>query len=117
MNKYEGSCHCGAVKFTFDLPEVKEVLQCNCSICSRKGIRMSTSTVPPDLIEISAQPNVLSTYQFASERAQHHFCSICGIHTFVETYLNPGHYRINLGCVENIDALHLPETVYDGKSL
>jgi hypothetical protein len=29
----------------------------------------------------------------------------------------PGHYRINLGCVEGVDALALPVEVFDGASL
>ena len=49
--------------------------------------------------------------------ARHHFCGKCGIHTFVETRLNPGHYRINLGCVDELDALRIPEKIYDGKAL
>jgi hypothetical protein len=29
----------------------------------------------------------------------------------------PGHYRINLGCVDGVDALTLPVEVFDGASL
>jgi hypothetical protein len=36
MKTYEGSCHCGRVRFRViaDLPRVSE---CNCSICAKKG--------------------------------------------------------------------------------
>ena len=78
---------------------------------------MSNVTIPPDKIEITARPGALRTYQFGTQTAKHHFCDSCGIHTFVETRLNPGEYRINLGCVEELDALRLPEIIYDGKSL
>lgn len=78
---------------------------------------MTTTTIPPECIEISDPEGVLTTYQFGTKTARHHFCSRCGIHTFVETRLNPGHYRVNLGCVDEIDAMRLPEDLYDGKSL
>ncbi len=78
---------------------------------------MSSTVAPPEFIEISDMEGVLSTYQFGTLAARHHFCKRCGIHTFVETRLNPGHYRINLGCIDELDALRLPEVIYDGKSL
>ena len=34
--KYQGSCHCGNVKFEAE-GEIQQVLACNCSMCSRKG--------------------------------------------------------------------------------
>ena len=78
---------------------------------------MSSTIIPPELIEIADEYGVLSTYKFGTGTARHHFCNRCGIHTFVETRLNPGHYRINLGCVDELNALHIPEIIYDGKSL
>lgn len=33
---YKGSCHCGAVAFEVE-GEIGQVIDCNCSICSRKG--------------------------------------------------------------------------------
>ena len=117
MIRYTGSCHCGAVKFTFSAPEIEQAMRCDCSICARKGMSMSITTIAPEDIEISTEEDVLSTYQFGSMTARHHFCSQCGIHTFVETRLNPGHYRINLGCVDGINAPRLPEIIYDGQAL
>ena len=34
--KYQGGCHCGGIKFEAE-GDLKGVLACNCSICSRKG--------------------------------------------------------------------------------
>ncbi|MFT6695425.1 MAG: hypothetical protein ACJAXU_000921 [Paracoccaceae bacterium] len=117
MKKYDGSCHCGAVNFTFSIQEIVQVMRCDCSICARKGMVMTSTTIAPELMEISDLESALSTYQFGTMSARHHFCSKCGIHTFVETRLNPGHYRINLGCVDELDTLAFPYVLYDGKSL
>ena len=78
---------------------------------------MTGTTIAPDNIDIFDSEGTLTSYKFATMTARHHFCSRCGIHTFVETRLNPGHYRINLGCVDEINALRLPAELYDGKSL
>ena len=78
---------------------------------------MTSDTIPPECIEIFAAEDALRTYQFGTMTARHHFCGKCGIHTFVETRLNPGHYRINLGYVDELDALRIPEKIYDGKAL
>ena len=43
---YEGSCHCGAIKFSYDGEEITKGIRCTCSICSRKGAMMSTEAIP-----------------------------------------------------------------------
>lgn len=117
MKKFHGKCHCGAIRFTFQSQEINEAMRCDCSICARKGSILTSETIPWNLIEISSEKGALQTYQYGSMVARHHFCGKCGIHTFVETRLNPGQYRVNLGCVEGLDALRLPCEIYDGKSL
>lgn len=78
---------------------------------------MTADVISPGAIQIEATKDVLSTYQFGTMTARHHFCKICGIHVFVETRLNPGHYRINLGCVDGLDAFRLPVVLYEGRNL
>ncbi|MEM7345805.1 MAG: GFA family protein [Chloroflexota bacterium] len=117
MKHYQGSCHCHAITFAFSAPEIVDGMQCNCSICKRKGAIMSNFTIPPEAMEVTIMDDALSTYQFGSKVAKHHFCKMCGIFTFVETRLNPGEYRVNLGCVDDLDLFTLPTTLFDGQSL
>lgn len=35
LHTYHGNCHCGAFRFAVQLPELKDVHACNCSICVR----------------------------------------------------------------------------------
>ena len=37
LKTYHGNCHCGAFKYSVQLPEITAAQGCNCSICSRKG--------------------------------------------------------------------------------
>lgn len=39
MQKYVGSCHCGAVRFEIET-DFPELTMCDCSICRRKNALM-----------------------------------------------------------------------------
>ncbi|NAW88942.1 MULTISPECIES: GFA family protein [unclassified Vibrio] len=115
--EYQGSCHCGAVRFRFVGEKITKGLRCNCSICKQKGALMSPYTVSVEDIEISVSNNALETYEFNSGVAKHQFCRQCGIYTFHQTFRQTGYYRINLGCLSDIDTFDLSYDVFDGAAL
>lgn len=117
MNRYEGSCHCGAVRFSFEGEPISKGLRCNCSICSRKGAVMLPYAIPEHELKIKADEDTLGLYQFGARTAKHFFCKTCGIYTFHETARVPGHYRVNLACLEGVDPFALEVDVFDGKHL
>ena len=117
MKTYQGSCHCGEVTFTFSHEEIKSGLRCNCSICKRKGAVMSDFAIAPEELQIIQSNGELGLYQFDSNIAKHYFCKTCGIYPFHETMRNPGYYRVNLGCIDEIDTNNIAIDVFDGKSL
>ena len=78
---------------------------------------LSGFVLAPDEIEIHADGDSLSTYQFRTHVATHYFCRDCGISPFVQTRLNPGHYRVNLGCLDGLNPYALEAQVYDGAAL
>ncbi len=117
MNHYEGSCHCGAVRFSYDGEAIERGLRCNCSLCARKGAMMTAEAIPPDRFSIDAKSDALGLYQFGDKTAKHYFCKHCGIYTFHQTVRVPGHYRANIGCIESVDAFTLQADVFDGKHL
>lgn len=112
---YRGSCHCGAVRFAYEGEPITKGMRCNCSICIRKGALMSTDLIPAERLHIEADEDNLAMYQFGREIAKHYFCNRCGIYTFHETVRSPGHFRVNLGCIEGIDPLVLEAEIFDGK--
>jgi hypothetical protein len=115
--QYRGSCHCGAVRFSYEGEAISKGLRCNCSICSRKGAMMTPEAIPAEQFSVEAEEGVLEIYQFGLRTAKHYFCKQCGIYTFHETSRKPGHYRVNLGCIEGIDTFSLDADVFDGKHL
>lgn len=117
MAIYKGSCHCGAVRFSFEGNAITRGLRCNCSLCSRKGAVMSPEPIPEGKLKIDADEDALGLYQFGARTAKHYFCKTCGIYTFHETARAPGHYRVNVACLEGVDPFALEVDVFDGKHL
>lgn len=117
MTHYQGSCHCGAVRFAYDGETITSGFRCNCSYCSRRSAMMSTELIPAVHLRIDADEGALGLYQFGAKTAKHHFCTCCGIHPFYETARKPGHFRVNLACVDGVDPFALEYEVFDGLHL
>ncbi len=115
MQPYKGSCHCGAIRFSFEVEPFTQGVRCNCSFCSRRGTMVHA--VPAEQFKIEAPEGALGLYQWGKKQAKHYFCKTCGIHPFSETSRRPGQYMVNLGCVEGVDTFALPTVVFDGKNL
>lgn len=112
--QYQGSCHCGKVKFSFQ-GEFGPALSCNCSICSRKGSLLWFT--PRDTVELSGE-NELATYTFNKHAIQHRFCKTCGIQPFGEAQDPKGTrmMAINIRCLEGFDFTQVPQQPWNGKS-
>lgn len=76
LRTYNGNCHCGAFKFTFQLPEITHVGECNCSICLKKGYRWIFPG--PKEINITKGEGTLKEYRFNTKKLAHQFCPTCG---------------------------------------
>jgi hypothetical protein len=108
-----GSCHCGNVTFEFDTP-VTGILECNCSICHRKGALWHA--VGNEQFRIVSGEASLSTYQFGTRTAKHFFCSQCGTSTFSNPRIAPHMWAVNLRCVDDLDLAALPRQQFDGRN-
>ncbi len=97
LTTYEGGCHCGAVRFRVAV-EKHEALDCNCSICRKKGFLHLI--VPPDRFALLAGAEVLSTYRFNTGVAKHTFCRVCGIHPFYTPRSHPDCIDVNVRCLD-----------------
>jgi hypothetical protein len=76
LKTYRGNCHCGAFKFSVKLPELTSVMECNCSICSKKGYKWVFPT--EDAFIVEKDDGKLKDYRFGKKNMSHMFCSICG---------------------------------------
>src|SRR5262249_11952008 len=71
---------------------------CNCSICSKTGYLHLI--VPADRFKLLSGQDVLSTYQFNTGTAKHHFCSVCGIKSFYVPRSHPEGFSVNARCLD-----------------
>ncbi len=111
--QYQGSCHCGAVKFTVEAPEVLEVDNCNCSICSKSGF-LHLIVPKSDFVLLQGEPD-LASYQFGTKVAKHTFCKHCGVKPFYIPRSNPDGVDININCLDH-DNLKLNISRFDGQN-
>ncbi len=105
MQKYHGSCHCGAVQFEIET-DFPELTQCDCSICRRKNALMVQ--VHESKFRLLAGADSLTEYQFHSRIARHFFCKVCGIYPFHRKRVAPDHLGVNVFCLEDFDPTGIP---------
>lgn len=112
---YTGSCHCGNVRFSVEA-DIDQVIDCNCSHCSRKGYLLSF--VPRTSLEVETPRVALATYLFNTHKIEHRFCPVCGCAPFGEGLDPAGRQMaaINVRCIENIDLAALPRMAVDGRA-
>src|SRR5215472_13957311 len=110
----KGACHCGSVTFEIFVPDEIELIECNCSICSKNGYLHLI--VPKNGFRILTGKRKLSTYQFNTKTAKHLFCSVCGIKPFYVPRSHPDGYSVNFRCLDPYDFTVILTTEFDGKN-
>jgi len=95
---YQGSCHCRAITFEVEAPEVLEADRCNCSICNKSGFLHLI--VPLSKFRLLTGVSDITTYSFNTGVAKHTFCKHCGIKPFYTPRSNPDGIDINVNCLD-----------------
>ena len=98
---FDGGCHCGRVRFRVRT-EVLEAIDCNCTICTKKGVLHLIVT--KDAFDLLSGAEDLTTYTFNTGVAKHTFCRVCGIHAFYTPRSHPDGVDVNVRCLDG-DAL------------
>ena len=113
---YKGSCHCGRIAYEVE-GEIGAVLECNCSICSRKGSLLGF--VPQEKLKVLTPKERMSTYTFNKHVIKHHFCPTCGIHPLAKAVDRSGKpmAAINVRCLEGVALESLEVKPFNGRAL
>jgi hypothetical protein len=105
---YQGSCHCGAVRFEADLDLAAGTHRCNCTFCTKA--RLWFAIVPDDGFRLLEGAGALADYQHTPPGKPAPFlhlcfCSRCGIRPFSRSgaLARPGEgfHAVNLGCLDS----------------
>ncbi|TFZ05999.1 GFA family protein [Ramlibacter henchirensis] len=117
LKTYQGSCHCGAVRFEADLDLEQPTYRCNCSICRRT--RFWVAVARDGGLRVLSGEAELTRYVFNTRKNEHWFCRHCGVRPFGignETPIGKM-YGVNVGCLEGVsdeELSRLPITYVDG---
>ena len=109
MQTYQGSCHCGHLKFSVALDLSSGASRCNCSICTKTAI--SGAIARPAAFNALTDEATLGTYEWASKTAQRYFCKTCGVHGYGRghlEFLGGDYVSVNVNCLDGIELSSLP---------
>ena len=106
------SCHCGRLRLAVEA-ELGEVLECNCSICTRSGFLHWY--VPPESVTYITEKNGASTYWWRNVTGGQHFCPNCGIAVIRTSTRFPPPVSINARCIDDVDVSTLNIRRFDGR--
>jgi hypothetical protein len=117
MPRYQGACHCGAVRYQVEADLSGGVITCNCSICHKRGHVLAF--VPAANLEITQGEGALTDYQFNKKVIHHLFCKTCGVGAFGRGQGPDGKptAAINVRCLEGVDLAKLSVKEFDGRSM
>ncbi|KAL4949822.1 Mss4-like protein [Aspergillus filifer] len=118
MTSYQGSCHCGTVRFTFTLPvpiEEQEVVNCNCSICTKNGYLM---VYPKESgTTFHHADDAVAEYRHALKKFPHFFCTTCGTSVYAKATDGSDFMAVNARTIEGVDLAKLKLKPVDGRSI
>jgi len=117
MATHTGSCHCGKIAYAFESDPITGGLECNCSMCQRRGSILHF--IPASALTLRTPRENLGTYRFNKRVIDHHFCPTCGVSPFGEGTDPKGNrmVAINLRCVDGIEPQKLAIQHFDGRSI
>lgn len=71
LRTYRGNCHCGAFVYEVQVPEIKSVFECNCSICHKKGYLWVFPGGAGDFRVVKGSDDALTGYSFGPKKLVH----------------------------------------------
>jgi hypothetical protein len=104
VRTYQGSCHCGAVRFEADLDLGRGTSQCNCTYCAKAdAFRL-----------LSGREHLIVRDNPQAERPR---CASCGIMPFGHgnvPEIGGEYYSVNMRCLDGLDLTGVRVKYLDG---
>ncbi|MGK0172942.1 MAG: hypothetical protein ACI9W2_004686 [Gammaproteobacteria bacterium] len=97
---YQGSCHCGDVRFEVDV-DLDHARVCDCSLCLKRGAL--NHRVEESQIRLHTPLDAMTRYQWHTMTAKDYFCPRCGILPFRRPRTAPDLWTVNIRCLHDLD--------------
>ena len=110
---HAGACHCGRVRYRVRAPADLELLECNCSVCSRSAYLHLI--VAADDFRLLSGGDSLAEYRFGTGVARHLFCRHCGVKSFYVPRSHPDGYSVNARCLDPATIASTTIRPFDGR--
>ena len=110
---HTGGCHCGRVRFEVHVPPDLDVLECNCSMCSRSAYLHLI--VAADDFRLVSGAGDLVEYTFGTGIAKHRFCRHCGVKSFYVPRSHPEGFSVNARCLDPATITSMKIRSFDGR--
>lgn len=116
MQRINGSCHCGNIRFTFDWPDDSATIParaCGCSFCC-KHRAVWTSHPQGPVMFLPGDPSRVHRYRFGTGTADFLICSDCGVAPVVTCDIGGASYAVvNVNCFDDAGPIGLDEAATD----
>ena len=116
MQRYEGGCQCGAVRYTCEA-DLDQTVTCNCSRCQKLGSVLTFT--PMENFHLTKGTEQLTEYLFNKRAISHRFCKVCGIESFAIGQKPDGSKMaaVNVNCLDGVEPRDLKSHHYNGRDL
>ena len=111
---HAGSCHCGRVRFEVLAPPNLDILDCNCSMCSRSAY-LHLIVGAADFRLLSGADDLVE-YRFGTGAAKHRFCRHCGVKSFYVPRSHPDGFSVNARCIDSPTVAGMNISAVDGRN-
>ena len=111
---YNGSCHCGKVRFEVAM-NLDHVRVCDCTVCKKRGAL--NHRVEEKDIQIFTPLDELIQYKWHTMTATDYFCPVCGILPFRHPRDKPELWTVNVRCLDGVDLASIPVRQVYGSTL
>ncbi|KFH45967.1 Centromere protein V-like protein [Hapsidospora chrysogenum ATCC 11550] len=121
LKTYRGNCHCGAFVYEADLPEITSAIECNCSICVKKGY-LFLFLGRDKFRVVKGSEDQLTVYAFGTRVLEHLFCPKCGITPIVRrvdvgVFTPDAEVGVNVHALQGVNSWDVERKHIDGKSM